>query len=175
MPPKKDRLYVALYYRPQGERTMPDKEDTYHWALIVGPKVEVDKDQQTAKGTRYHAKELYTGWYFHEQTISLKPTNFILVRVMIGKINRKDHVEKIIREIPIKPEEPGWNCISWVQEALAALQADEKALGTSNVNWNAVRDTAMWYVEKKKAEDRFVGGSGYIEKVPTWDLLKGLE
>ena len=75
----------------------------------------------------------------------------------------------IIRKAPIKPGEPGWNCVIWVKEALTALQADGKALGTSNVNWNAVRDAAMWYVEKKKAEHRFDGKGNYdSSKAPTW-------
>ncbi|KAI5800041.1 hypothetical protein EDC01DRAFT_648706 [Geopyxis carbonaria] len=175
MPSKKDRLYVALYARG-GSAKMPGKEDTYHWALIVGPKVEVDRSGAMVTGTRYHAKEGIHGWVFEEQTINLHPTNALLVRVMVGKIEHKDSAVDIIRETPIKPAEPGWNCVSWVQEALAALQADGKALGTSNVNWNAVRDTAMWYVEKKKAEHRFDGKGDYDpSKPPTWDLLQGRE
>ncbi|GAB1212609.1 hypothetical protein ATERTT37_001753 [Aspergillus terreus] len=41
MPSNKDRLYVALYARAS-RPTMPGKEDTYHWALIVGLKIETD-------------------------------------------------------------------------------------------------------------------------------------
>src|ERR1700679_4177436 len=106
MPSNKDRLYIALYARG-GRATMPGKEDTYatsiscatippnnkfsyHWALIVGPKVEMDKSGAMVEGTRYHAKERIDGWVFDEQTINLQPTNALLVRVMIGKIERKD-------------------------------------------------------------------------------------
>ncbi|KAG9241590.1 hypothetical protein BJ878DRAFT_220797 [Calycina marina] len=175
MPSNKDRLYIALYARG-GSATMPGKEDTYHWALIVGPKVEMDKSGAMVEGTRYHAKERFQGWVFDEQTINLQPTNALLVRVMIGKIERKDHAVDIIRKTPIKPGEPGWNCVIWVKEALTALQADGKALGTSNVDWNAVRDAGMWYVEKKKAEHRFDGKGTYdSSKAPTWDLLEGRE
>ncbi|MCJ1335945.1 hypothetical protein MMC09_001219 [Bachmanniomyces sp. S44760] len=50
MPSDKGRLYVALYARG-GKPTMPGSEDTYHWALIVGPKEEKEGKQ----GVRYHA------------------------------------------------------------------------------------------------------------------------
>jgi len=53
---------MALYARG-GSATMPGKEDTYHWALIVGPKVEVDKSGAMVEGTRYHAKERIHGWF----------------------------------------------------------------------------------------------------------------
>ena len=35
----------------------PNNQFSYHWALIVGPKVEVDKTGAMVEGTRYHAKE----------------------------------------------------------------------------------------------------------------------
>jgi len=136
----------------------------------------MDKSGAMVEGTRYHAKERINGWVFDEQTINLQPTNALLVRVMIGKIERKDRAVDIIRKTPIKPKEPGWNCVIWIKEALAALQADGKALGTSNVDWNAVRDAAMWYIEKKKAEHRFDGKGNYdSSKTPAWDLLEGRE
>ncbi|PYI06130.1 hypothetical protein BO78DRAFT_461497 [Aspergillus sclerotiicarbonarius CBS 121057] len=52
MPSNKDRLYVALYARG-GAPTMPGKEDTYHWTLIIGPKIKT----QGKMGVQYHAKE----------------------------------------------------------------------------------------------------------------------
>ncbi|RDW79841.1 hypothetical protein BP6252_04479 [Coleophoma cylindrospora] len=63
MPSNKDRLYIALYTRG-GSTKMPGKEETYHWALIVWPKIEMDKSGAMAEGTRYHAKERFQGWVF---------------------------------------------------------------------------------------------------------------
>lgn len=103
----------------------------------------MDKDGNMREGTRYHAKERLQGWVFDEKNINLQPTNALLVRIMIGKIEKRDRAVDIIRTTPIKPNEPEWNCVIWVKEALAALQGDGKALGTSNVDWNAVRDAAM--------------------------------
>ncbi|CBF69419.1 uncharacterized protein ANIA_11511 [Aspergillus nidulans FGSC A4] len=66
---------------------MPGKEDTYHWALIVGPKIETPGKI----GMRYHAKELPKAgggseWYFGGSKCQLTPTSMLLVRVMIGKV-----------------------------------------------------------------------------------------
>jgi len=93
---------------------------------------------------------------------------------LIGKSSAKTALWILFEKTTIKPGEPGWNCVIWAKEALTALQADGKALGTSNVDWSAVRDAAMWYVEKKKAEHRFDGKGDYdSSKAPTWDLLEG--
>lgn len=59
----------------------------YHWALIVGPKVEAED----GIGVRYHAKErpkLGEGseWFFEERECPLAPTSMLLVRIMVGKV-----------------------------------------------------------------------------------------
>lgn len=150
---------------------------SYHWALIIGPKLEKDKRGAMGEGKRYHARTRIHGWMLAEEEISLQPTNALLVRVLIGKIERKERVVDIIRKIPInKPEKPGWNCVIWIQEALEALKADGKALGTSSVEWTTIRDRAMWYVEEKKKEHRFDGKGNFNSvQAPTWYLLEGRE
>ena len=149
----------------------------YHWALLVGPKTEVDNGQ----GMRYHAKEKATGpgqstWFFEARPIPLEATNMLLVRVLIGKIERKDLLRSVLEGVPIKQGVPGWNCVIWVQEALEALDANSKVLGTSVVDWQTVRDTTMEYVERKKAEHRFDGlGNFDTKKAPTYDMLENKE
>jgi hypothetical protein len=45
-----------------------------------------------------------------------------------------------------------------------------------NAHWNSIRDTAMWYVEEKKAAHRFDGQGGFDQnKAATWDMIDGLE
>ncbi|KAF9889153.1 hypothetical protein FE257_007642 [Aspergillus nanangensis] len=83
MPSNKDRLYVGLFARG-GAPTMPGKEDTCHWGLIIGPKYET----QGKSSVQYHAKETVkvgggSEWVFEELT---PPTNMLLVRVVIGKV-----------------------------------------------------------------------------------------
>lgn len=42
-----------------------------------------------------------------------------------------------------------------IKEVLGRIQEDERALGTSDNNWNLVRNMVMWYVKKNKAEHQF--------------------
>ncbi|CAD0108112.1 unnamed protein product, partial [Aureobasidium uvarum] len=54
---------------------MEGKEDTYHWALSVGPK----SDNNDARGVRYHARDRATqeadsAWAFEEAKTSMTPT-----------------------------------------------------------------------------------------------------
>ncbi|KFY40704.1 hypothetical protein V494_03366 [Pseudogymnoascus sp. VKM F-4513 (FW-928)] len=176
MPSNKDRLYVALYARG-GAPTMPGKEDTYHWALLVGPKNEVEGGQ----GTRYHAKERLGAdgqmqWIFEELPVSLQATNMLLVRVRIGKVEKLDRLVDIIRTVPIRQGEQGWNCVSWVKESLESIRGDGKALGTSVTEWRKVRDEAMAYCQKKRDEHRFDGEGDYdMTKAATYDLLEKRE
>ncbi|KAF2875932.1 hypothetical protein BDV95DRAFT_485478 [Massariosphaeria phaeospora] len=176
MPSSKDRLYVALYARG-GAPTMPGKEDTYHWALLVGPKDEVEN----GVGMRYHAKERITGpntsaWLFEERETTLSATSMLLVRVMIAKVEKKDRLLAAIRNTPVRQGVAEWNCVAWVQEALRNLEVDGRALGTGVTEWTKVRNAAMEYCQRKKDGHRFDGQGDYdMKKVPTYDLVEGKE
>ena len=130
---------------------------------------------------RYHAKERMTAagrseWVFEEKEVTLLATSMLLVRIMIGKVEKKDRLESTLHKVPIRQGQMGWNCVGWVKEALEALNADGKALGTSVTEWQAVRDGAMWYIQRKKAEHRFDGkGNFNMKYVATYDLLDGKE
>lgn len=157
---------------------MPEKEDTYHWALIIGPK----KEGKDSQGTRFHAKESMVSssgkhdWKYEEASIRLIATQMLLVRVMIAKIEDNDRMLQILRGIPIRGGDEGWNCVGWIREALLELQNDGKVLGTSVMEWITVRNAAMGYCQKKKDEHRF---DGVVEwktyKAATFDLLDGKE
>ncbi|KAK6603900.1 hypothetical protein H4I95_05803 [Botrytis cinerea] len=157
MPSGKHRLYIALYARG-GKPKMPEKEDTYHWGLIVGPK----------KRLKIHEGRVFTPRRFS--------TQMLLVRVMVAKIENYDRMLQILRAIPIRSKDEGWNCVGWVREALVELQNDGKTLGTAVIEWTTVRDAAMNYYQKKKDEHRF---DGVVEwkttKVATFDLIDGKE
>ncbi|EQK97991.1 hypothetical protein OCS_06296 [Ophiocordyceps sinensis CO18] len=182
MPSSKDRLYVALYARG-GASMMPGGEDRYHWALILGPKFEDDE----ARGKRFHAKESLsfeqgqrrTVWAFEEREIGMAPTAMILVRILVAKVKNRDRLISVVRGVPIRGGQPGWNCVEWVREALQMIQMDRKAIGTAVVDWPTVRDASLRYVMEKEADHRFDGqaapGLYDTEKVPTWTLLEGSE
>ncbi|OJJ99168.1 hypothetical protein ASPACDRAFT_43830 [Aspergillus aculeatus ATCC 16872] len=155
MPYNKDRLYVALYVRGS-KATMPGKEDTYHWALHIGFKGPTEPNL----GARYHAKERLTvegksEFIFEESEVS---PQMVLVRIAIAKIMDKDRAVELLRE------------------ALDALNADSRALGTRILDWESVRDAAMEYCQRKKDQHRFDGkGDFNMGVIPTYDLMVGRE
>ncbi|KAK6825583.1 hypothetical protein PG987_013077 [Apiospora arundinis] len=136
MPSDKDRLYIALYARG-GVPTMPGLEDTYHWALIVGPK----RESNTSRGHRFHAKEKmsFVGsppkaqsvWKYEVLEVPMAPTSMQLVRILVGKVKNMSRLRAILDATPVRPEVRGWNCVEWVREALSAAIRDGQALGTS--------------------------------------------
>jgi hypothetical protein len=145
--------------------------------LLAGPKTE----ESGTNGTRYHAKERMAAggiseWAFEERTASMMPTQMILTRVLVAKVENMERLAQLLRQIPIRQGQEGWNCVSWVQEALSELGKSKKIVGTSAVEWNAVRDAAMDYVQRKKAQHRFDGeGSFDTSHVPTFDLIQKKE
>jgi hypothetical protein len=89
-------------------------------------------------------------WFFEEREIPLAPTSMLLVRIMVGKVADGNRLVDILRKTPIRQGQPGWNCVLWVKEALQALKASGKALGTNVVEWEWVRNEAMSYCQQKK-------------------------
>ncbi|KAK2756211.1 hypothetical protein FQN54_005619 [Arachnomyces sp. PD_36] len=174
VPSNKPRLYIALYARGGVE------QDTYHWALISGPKTETD----TSQGKRYHVRQrqytengdLRTRWEYEELEIPTAPTRMVLVRITVAKIVKSERMQQILRGVPIVQNDANWTCRIWVRDALASLAADEGVLGTSITLWATVENTAKQYVRRKKDQHRFDGQVQWdMEKVPTWDLIENKE
>ena len=147
----------------------------YHWAFILGPK----EEKEGRQGIRYHVTNQADGkLVFEERNVSLKATNMLLVRVMIGKVVDSEGFRSVMHGIQVKNTNPTWNCVVWIKDALAKL-GGAKSMGTSQLNWQTVRDTAMRYVEEKKAQHRFDGkapkGQFNTSNAATFDLLIGRE
>lgn len=146
--------------------------------MIIGPK---DESKSTERGTKYHAKNFplspaQSVWEFEARNIALGAIEMLLVRVVVGKIKDKKRAEDAMRSVPILQGDAEWNCVAWVQKALEAVQADGKAVGTSQLDWRVVRNAAMKYIQDKKDQHRFESGSGFdMSKPPTLDLLAGRE
>ncbi|KAF2844183.1 hypothetical protein T440DRAFT_526589 [Plenodomus tracheiphilus IPT5] len=176
MLPNKERLYIALY-NSYWAPIMPGKEDSYHWALLVGPKDEVEN----GRCMRYDVKERIIGpnaskWLFEEAETTSSANSIPLVRVMIAKVVQKDRFRLIVRNTPVREGVEGWNYVVWVQEALQNLKADGKALGTGVTEWTKVRDATMEYCQRKKEEHRFDAQGTYdMMKAPLYDLVERKE
>ena len=73
----------------------------------------------------------------------MMPTQMILVRILVAKVENTEKLAQILRQIPVRQGQEGWNCVSWVQEAFSELEKSKSVVGTSVVGWKAVRDAAM--------------------------------
>jgi hypothetical protein len=100
-------------------------------------------------GKRYHAKEKFSGtpgqvvWEFEERDTLTAASAMVLVRVLVAKVTNMDSLVSALKSVPVRGSETHWNCVEWVKEALEILQKDGKALGTSVLGWQTIRDTAM--------------------------------
>ncbi|PGH34185.1 hypothetical protein GX50_02959 [[Emmonsia] crescens] len=179
MPSNKLRLYVALYLR--SGRAPPD---SYHWALLVGPK----KEDSPLDAMQYHVKNtIQPGvdgqpWMFEESRLDESSTRFrLLVRVLIAKIADPVKLPSSLRNVALIQNTPDWTCRVWVMEALSQLELDGVlSPGRQISGWSEIEKECRWYVDKKKAENRWEvsklrdadHGDPQSIKIPTWDLLR---
>lgn len=92
--------------------------------------------------------------------------------MVVGKVAKPERLCQILENVAVVQDDPAWNCVAWVREALAALQADPKVMGTSDLDWDTIRDNILAYCRKKKAEGRFNGTGNFDIEVPaTYDML----
>lgn len=158
--------------------------DRYHWALLVGPK----NEHSHSKGKRFHAKEVIESingctqirWVLEERAIGMNPTAMVLVRISIGKVMNLERAMAVLRDVPIRGNQFGWNCVWWVKEALDLLRVNGKTLSrTSVADWTRVRNASMGYARRKEKEHRFdreaPPGIFDTSRVATYDLMKTRE
>lgn len=117
----------------------------------MGPKKE-SKDRQQVEGVKFHAREAAKldgvgfEFVFEERPVSMMPADMILVRLVLAKVESMDRLTQLLRQIPIRQgEEEGWNCRFWVKEALLCIEQSKGVIGTSVLDWQAVRDAALTY------------------------------
>ncbi|KAI9371874.1 hypothetical protein BJX61DRAFT_543276 [Aspergillus egyptiacus] len=119
----KDRVYVGLYARGGGD------PNTYHWALIVGPK----KEAEGNRGYRYHVQQRVDPaepsglkWIYQPLEIPLVQTSMLLGRILIAKVTNGEQLRSTLAAVPIVQNDKSWTCRIWVKNAVAALEADRK-------------------------------------------------
>jgi hypothetical protein len=140
---------------------------------LIGPKDEKSKVQ----GTRYHVKNPPgVGWIYEETKVDdVRFSAQLLARVLIAKIEDRDRLVAILRNIPVIQNDPHWRCRSWVANALAELAKDGKAVGTSRLSWTEIETIGREYVARKKAEGRYQRLDIVMAPRPTWDSLQEKE
>lgn len=106
----------------------------------------------------------------------MQATGQLLIGLLVAKITDRDRLLQVLRNVPVVQNDPTWNCVVWVREALSALQKNGRAVDTSELDWQTVRDTTMAYCQKKKDAHRFDGKVKFdMTKPATCDLLEKKE
>ncbi|GAD97474.1 hypothetical protein LEMA_P119770.1 [Paecilomyces variotii No. 5] len=174
----KSRFYVSLYFR-SGQ----SPPDSYHWALLVGPK----HDEDHYDAMQYHVKNtIQPGvsgqpWVFEASRLGDSETRFrLLTRVLIAKIGDPSSVDASLRSVPVVQGDPDFNCISWVRSVIETLDAHGVLSKSKVVDWSAIDQRCRNYVAKKKAAGRWRSSptpdsKHRSVKIPTWDMLQERE
>ncbi|KAL1850416.1 hypothetical protein Daus18300_012950 [Diaporthe australafricana] len=176
----KKRLFVAVY--PSGQGT-----GTYHWALLVGPKVEGD----AAAGQRYHVKNQPVGprWKYDPGDLQdVRVTAQLLARVTVAKIVNEKRLIKTLAKVPVDPpdwkgkadgSEPRWTCRVWVIAALEAIRDDGKIVGTNCLDDidgpNGIIERVKAFVASQIAGKRFSPPHDAMAPKPLLNMLTGEE
>ncbi|KAI3397255.1 hypothetical protein diail_11054 [Diaporthe ilicicola] len=173
----KKRLYIAVYPSGKGK-------NRYHWALLVGPKVE----NGAVRGQRHHVRDqMVGGWsYASNQVRDVRATVQLLARVAVAKIEDEARLVEIIQSVPVDPDdwhgrgaghEPEWSCRIWLLAALRSIRAEASVLGTNVLSDveepQRILDTAKGYVDAKIAAGRY--DSQAMEPKPLLNLMTGKE
>lgn len=175
----KPRLQVALYARPKH----PDK---HHFALLVAPKVAA-----RWRTVKHHVKNTLqidadgsatTPWRYERIAVAdVEEEQRLLVIVTIAKVLVSwERVDEILENVPVyqsddpeKPADASFNCLSWVESAFVELR-EQKAIDERVGDWSAIERQANEYVEKKREEGRWDGGS-HGSEIPLLDLIESRE
>lgn len=111
-----------------------------------------------------------------EYSVEHNRSSMLLVRIMVAKICDISRLERVLRSVPLRGDKDGWNCVSWIREALLLASLEPGVLGTHMKDWEEIRQKAMSYVDQKKTSHQFDGlGQFDASKPPTWDMLQDRE
>jgi hypothetical protein len=100
----------------------------------------------------------------------------LLVRVTFAKVEDMAQLNRTLAAVPIVQNDLSWTCRIWVKDAIAALVADGKSLGTQVSDWEKLEDFAKQYAREKIDAGRFSKpGDWNPQFAPTYDLMEDNE
>lgn len=73
---------------------------------------------------------------------------------MVAKITDSAQVPATLAAVPIVQNDPSWTCRIWVKDAIAALEADGRNLGTRVTLWVTIEQKAKSYIGDKRRQGR---------------------
>lgn len=187
--PQKDkpRLYLALYPRGHSTSTFTSNShcDSFHWALIVGPRSSARSDP----GTRYHVlhTDSATHPFLYEETeISSSESHVPLVRITVAKVRDPARVTTLLRSVPPPKNAESDTCLSWTREAFRLLISDRGSGASTSclssylkpADWEHVESRARKYIKRKRDMHRFDedrAGPWDRGSVSTWNFWENRE
>lgn len=115
-------------------------------------------------------------WIYEAIKINSNHDSRLLVRILLGEVSREDILERLFAEVPVVQDDPDFNCITWVQQALSRLNRSRILRTEVRFDWDSIQKTALEYVSKKKQQGRFESSwEGDSSKVATFDMILGRE
>lgn len=176
----KDRVCIELFHRDQYSLGEENRQKygwaTYHWAILVRPKVVrreskctsydvTDAAVMTEDGTGYQPAD--GTWRFRSRVpvYPLTSSSF-LVAIDIGKLPKNvtsAQVRAVLERttVPRSGQDPEQNCVSWTRDAILDLQRvgfADGALSVEDIMTVGMQraDIVMRDGAPEKPEDRFI-------------------
>lgn len=172
--------------------------DSYHWALIIGPKSALRSEAGTAyQIVHSHSDFVDTPWFYEETDLASTPhqSRTLLARIALAKITNEEQVVKMLRaqagsvrserkKSVASVDEVGMTCLSWVREAWEALAGESGRPLKSyfdGEDWEDIESRARRYVKRKRMQGRYnpLTEPGDVTwnpaEVPTWNYWENRE
>lgn len=201
------RLYVALFHKggPSGGSYGSQIScDSYHWALVIGPKSPLRSEAGTAYHIVHsHSDFVNTPFFYEETDLPQNPhqSRTLLARVALAKIVDEQRVLAILRARASEIKNVGrkdsiasidssslslaaLSCLSFVKSAWMAIADDSQRPLKSYFGpgeWDDIEARARKYVKRKRLQGRFNPATqpGDVTwnpaEVPTWNYWENRE
>ena len=118
------------------------------------------------------------GHFYEEQDLSSSPVaQRGLIRITVCKVIDDERLQTLLRDLPVREEDPTFTCLTWVREAFCKLHEDGKAVKSylRAEDWNSVETCARTYCKRKRDLGRFHDGNVAVDNngaPPMWDVKK---
>ena len=200
------RLYLALF--PKGGSAGGGTHgsqlscDSYHWALILGPKSPLRAEAGTAFHIVHSTSDFVNTPFFYEETdLAQSPhqSRNLLARIAIAKVFDEQRVQALLRALAadIKTrkdsrastdtsnvELASLSCLTWVKTAWETISTDSQRPLKSYFgpdDWEDIESRARKYVKRKRQQGRYNPNTEPGEvtwnpaEVPTWNYWENRE
>lgn len=197
------RLYLAIFSRGGATGGTYGSQltcDSYHWAIILGPKSPL----RTEAGTAYHivhsSSEFGVPYLYEETDLRESPhlARNLLARIALAKVVDEHRIPIILRNLAQElnlqakyrqgsvdsTRESSLSCLSFAKAAWEALAEDGKRPLKSYFDggeWDEMETRARKYVKRKRQQGRYshnvepVDVTWNTAEVPTWNYWENRE